>query len=314
MCKPASQFLLRLGRLCSLLMVMLLAACMEQGVDTEYVPEYADRLTQSSLRTRYVVGVHPLHNPARLFESYAPIIDVLNQRIPDVTFILEASRNYDEYERKLDAGYYDLALPNPYQTIKALERDYRVFGKMSDDEVFRGLILVRRDSDIDEVSDLKGRTISFPAPTALAAAMLPQAFLHRHGLALKDYEAKYVGSQESSIMNAFTRDTAAAVTWPPPWQVFQMTNPEQAAELRVQWETEPLVNNSLIARKDFPADLLRRVSAVLFSLHESEEGRTLLAQLPLSRFDPASDANYAQVKDFLTAFDRDVRTLAELPR
>lgn len=310
----ASQLLSRLGRICLWLVVVLLAGCMETGADSAYMPEYVDAPSQTGPGERYVFGVHPLHNPARLFEVYGPIVDLLNQRIPGAHFTLEASRNYAEYERKLYAGYYDLALPNPYQTLTALGSGYKVFGKMADDEAFRGVILVRRSSAIEEVSDLKGQAVSFPAPTALAAAMMPQAFLHRHGLPPKDYEAKYVGSQESSIMNAVTGDTAAAVTWPPPWEAFQKTHPEQAATLRVQWETPPLVNNGLVARADFPPDMLAQVGAVLFSLHESEQGRALLARLPLNRFEPASDAAYAPVRTFLTEFDRDVRALAELPQ
>lgn len=311
---PASRLLSRLGCVCLWLVVMALAGCMEPGADSAYAPEYVEAPSQRVPGARYVLGVHPLHNPTRLFEVYGPIVDLLNQRIPEAHFTLEASRNYAEYERKLYAAYYDLALPNPYQTLNALGFGYKVFGKMADDEAFRGVILVRRSSDIDEVSDLKGRAVSFPAPTALAAAMLPQAFLHRHGLPPSDYEAKYVGSQESLILNAVTGDTAAAATWPPPWEAFQKTHPEQAATLRVQWETPPLVNNGLIARADFPPDILARVGAVLFSLHESEQGRALLARLPLTRFEPASDATYAPVRGFLAEFDRDVRALAELPQ
>lgn len=306
------RFLIRPGRICLVLVVTLLAGCMEPGADSTYSPEYVQAPSDTMRVPRYRVGVHPLHNPARLFEVYGPVVDLLNHRIPEVSFTLEASRNYAEYERKLYAGYYDLALPNPYQTLTVLGHGYKVFGKMGDDEAFRGLILVRRDSAIDEVGDLKGRAVSFPAPTALAAAMMPQAYLHRQGLPLEDYEARYVGSQESSIMNAVTGDTAAAATWPPPWEAFQKAHPEQAAALRVQWETRPLLNNGLVARADFPADLLERVGAVLFSLHESEEGRALLARLPLDRFEPASDATYAPVRAFLIEFDRDVRMLVEL--
>jgi len=61
---------------------------------------------------------------------------------------LEASRNYPAYDKKLFAGHFHFALPNPYQTVTAQKNGYKIFGKMGDDDNFRGIILVRKDSGI----------------------------------------------------------------------------------------------------------------------------------------------------------------------
>ncbi|HEX7454670.1 MAG TPA: PhnD/SsuA/transferrin family substrate-binding protein [Gallionella sp.] len=73
-----------------------------------------------------------MHNPARLFEIYGPLIDYLNRNIPGATFRLEASRNYEEFEKKLYARQFDFALPNPYQTLNSLGHGYHVIAKMGD--------------------------------------------------------------------------------------------------------------------------------------------------------------------------------------
>lgn len=297
-----------------LALLCAIAGCSGEGGTPGYQPSFGDRPAVQRVRPHYVIGVHPLHNPARLFEVYGPIVDRLNARIPEAAFMLEASRNYQDYERKLYAGNFDLALPNPYQTVIAIDRGYRVFGKMGDDEAFRGIVLVRRDSGIREIGDLRGKALSFPAPTALAAALMPQLYLHEQGLPVKDYVQRYVGSQESSIMSAYVGDTAAGVTWPPPWLAFREAHPEKAAAMEVKWQTPPLVNNGLVARRDFPQALLQRVAAELLALHKDEEGRRLLAALPLSHFMPATDADYDVVRDFLHHFDVKVRRLEELPK
>ena len=72
-------------------------------------------------------------------------------------------------------------LPNPYETLLAIDRGYRVFAKMGNDEDLRGLIVTRRDSGIESLADLKGRAVSFPAETALAATMLPSISCRRMG-------------------------------------------------------------------------------------------------------------------------------------
>jgi phosphonate transport system substrate-binding protein len=295
------------------MLALLLAGCGDADRQTAYQPEFGQQATAAAAQKQYRFAVHPLHNPERLFARYGPIIDRLNAAIPEARFVLEASRNYEEFDKKLYGREFDLALPNPYQTINALRHGYQVFGKMGDDDKFRGIFLVRSDSPIREVADLRGKVVSFPAPTALAATMLPQHYLQIHGLPIAAYEARYVGSQESSIMNAYLGDAAAGATWPPPWIAFQKDHPERAAQLKVLWSTEPLPNNGLVARDDFPPALLAKVAAVLFGLHGSPEGRAILEQLPLSRFEPANAATYQPVRDFVAHFSKTVRALPEQP-
>jgi phosphonate transport system substrate-binding protein len=141
--------------------------------------------------------------------------------------------------------------------------------------------------------------------------MMPQLYLHDHGLPISAYEVRYVGSQESSIMNVYLGNTAAGATWPPPWIAFQKDHGDIADQLKVQWTTEALLNNSLVARDDFPPELLKRVADILFSLQAGKEGREILARLPLSKFEAANDETYRPVYEFVEKFGKTVRPLNE---
>lgn len=291
-----------------LVVASLLAGCgEEQAVET---PTFSEQ--QSNERIAYRFGIHPLHNPTRLHEIFGPVMAYLNRHIPEANFRVEASRNYQAYDEKLFAGDFHFSLPNPYQTVTALEKGYRVFGKMGDDDNFRGIILVRKDRGIKQVSDLKGLPISYPAPTALAATMMPQYYLHTHGLnVLQDVETRYVGSQESSVMNVFYGHTAAGATWPPPWRALSKERPELAEQLEIKWQTEPLPNNGLVVRQDIPQELVDKVARLLFELHTHEEGRAILERMELSRFEAATNDTYDPVRDFLKTFEAEVRNPRE---
>lgn len=283
-------------------------ASLNKNSDDIYEPSF--NAQSKSKVPKYTIGIHPLHNPKRLFEVYGPIVDFLNSNIPEADFILEASRNYEEFDRKLYSGHFDFAMPNPYQTVVSLKHGYRVFGKMSDDDDFRGIILVRRDSGINTVTDLKGKAVSYPAATALAATMMPQYYLHTHGIDVNhDIENRYVGSQESSIINVLRGHVAAGATWPVPWKTFSKENPQLAAQLEVKWQTEPLQNNGWVMRKNVPAEITNKFAALLFNLDQHEQGREMLARIPVSRFDPANDDSYKPVKTFITTFIKTVRPL-----
>ena len=286
----------------------LLTACGEK-TEKEFKPEYSKKSSAIEVK-EYLIGVHPLHNPKRLHEIFGPVANYLSEQIPGVRFKIEASRNYATYDKKLYAGKFQFALPNPFQTVNSLKHGYSVFAKMSDDNNFRGIFLVRKDSGITKVADLKGKAVSFPAPTALAATMMPQYYLQTRGLnVMKDIEIKYVGSQESSIMNVMLGNTVAGATWPPPWHALAKDRPKLSKELKVIWETKPLINNGLVVRDDVDKNLLKKVKALLITLHEHKQGKKWLGKMELSRFKSATNATYDPVLEFLEKFDKTVRPI-----
>ncbi|MBF0458548.1 MAG: phosphate/phosphite/phosphonate ABC transporter substrate-binding protein [Nitrospirae bacterium] len=286
--------------------VLIITGCSQEKENT-YTPTVSDFQERSGVQV-YIFSIHPLYNPTRLHEVFQPMIDYLNRNIHNAQFKLEASRSYAAYEAKLYDGKAHFSLSNPFQTINSLKHGYRVFGKMGDDDSFRGIILVRKDSGIKEIAQLKGKAISYPAPTALAATMMPQYYLHTHGLdVMHDTETRYVGSQDSSIMSVYLGTTAAGATWPPPWRAIIKQKPELKEALEIMWQTDSLPNNALVVRKDVPAELVSKVAGLLFNLHTNEEGRQILQRIELTRFEPATDETYQKVAGFIATFIKTVR-------
>lgn len=290
-----------------LLASFILVSCTEQEAEI-YQPHYGN--TAPFDIKQHILGIHPLHNPQKLQEVFGPLADYLNQHIPELNLIIEASRNYAAYNAKLYAGKFDFSLPNPYQTVNSLKQNYSVFAKMGDDKNFRGIIIVRKDSGIMRPSDLKGKAVSYPSPTALAAAMMPQLYLQNNGVNVEqDLDNRYVGSQESSIMNIYMGDTIAGSTWPPPWRAFQKSRPEIAQDLKVIWETKPLLNNGLVVRDDISKVLMKKVQYFIVNLHTHAEGRAILERMELSRYEIATNETYQPVLDFIDTFDKQVRAI-----
>ena len=291
--------------------LMVLSGCQNEAKKDEYTPVY---VTTPSLpeETVYIFGVHPLHNPKRLFEVYGPMIDYINAHLKGAKLRLEASRDYPAFDKKLAERYFDFALPNPYQMITATDNGYKIFAKAGDDQNFRGIILVRKDAQINTIDDLRGKTVSYPAPTALAATMMPQWYLYKHGIDIKkDIKNSYVGSQESSIMNVYLGKSDAAATWPPPWKAFIKERPEVAKEVMIKWETSALLNNGLVARRDVPDTIVKQVSQIITTLHTHEEGRKILKAMELSRYEKADDKTYEPVRVFLKKFEAEVRPIKD---
>lgn len=294
-------------RLLLIMGMALLAGC--ERVPEPHAPKYS-AAPKTNGTPYYHLAVHPLHNPDKLAQAYQPLIDHLNRNIPDARFELEASRDYASYEAKIREHQPEFLLPNPWHSLQAMQNGYHVIAMAGDAADFKGLFIVRKDSPIQTPADLKGKAVAYPAPTALSACILPQWYLHQHGIDVeRELDNRYVGSQESAIMNAWLGKAAAGATWPPPWRAFQKEHPREAADLKVIWETPPLLNNSVMARNDVPAALRNRVRELLFTLQETPNGRAILAGIETARFHPADDASYAPVRDFVARFEREVRAV-----
>jgi phosphonate transport system substrate-binding protein len=292
----------RLARGC---VALLLAACSTEPAPTG--PRFGAASTAAPAPV-YVLAIHPLHNPAKLLAVYQPLVDWLNARLLGGRLTLEASRDYAAFEAKLRERKAELILPNPWQALQSMRRGYRVVAMAGEPGDFRGLFVTRRDSPLRRPQDLKGAAVAYPSRTALAACIMPQWFLHTHGLDVRaDIDNRYVGSQESSILNAHQGLTAVSATWPQPWRAFQRDHPAEAAELKVIWETEPLINNAVMIRDDVPAGVVAEVRRLLLELDQTPEGKAILAGLEIARFLPAEDADYEVVRRYVERFEREVR-------
>lgn len=262
----------------------------------------------AAITVPYRFAVHPLHNPKKLSEAYQPLIDLLNQRLSGARFELEASRDYQAFEEKFRARQPEFLLPNPWQSLEAMKVGYRVIAMAGDAEDFKGIFIVRKDSGIRSPGDLKGKVVSYPSPTALAACIMPQYFLHRNGLDVnRDITNAYVGSQESSITSVYLRQSTAGATWPPPWRLFQRDHPAEAAQLAVIWETPALLNNSVMVRDDVPGTIAAEVRRLLVELAQTADGRRILDGMSTARFHLADDASYRKVRDFIATFEAEIR-------
>jgi ABC-type phosphate/phosphonate transport system substrate-binding protein len=108
---------------------------------------------------------------------------------------------YSNYERQVEehlAGRFHVAWNSPLAWVRA-ERLAAALGQKVEAVVMRdtdcdltSLIVVKSDSGIDDVSDLKGKTIAVGAVDSPQATLIPLSYLRSHGLTPGvDFEIQY---------------------------------------------------------------------------------------------------------------------------
>lgn len=299
----ARQKFLRTGTGVCLTVLALGVGCRRESAPASG-PVYSEKAGPDDAVIEYSFAVNPLHNPVRLFHAYQPTVDLINQRVEGFRLKLETSESFAAFEAKLARRSVHFALANPYQTLQAEKTGYRIFATEGDREKVRGIILVRKDSGIREIADLKGATISFPAPTALVAAMMPKYYLKKAGLDVeKEAKPVYVGTQDSAVMNVYQGLSKAGCSWLGLWEQLTREKPEIAEAVEVKWMTEPLINKGFVARDDVPEAHMQKVREAIVTMHTTAAGRAALEKTNLTRYEPATSETYEPVRVFMKQYE-----------
>lgn len=244
---------------------------------------------------RLVLGVMPSLPPTKLFTKFQPLADYLTKTTGKVVTISTAP-NFQEYVARLKNGEYELILPNPYLYVMVSRAPgYIPLAKVSGIP-FKGIIIVRKDSSINNISDLKGKKIAYPDPSALAATMQVRAFLKRNGIdPERDTKESYAASQDSVIFSVHQRLFDAAGTWP---ETLDRIPDDVSKDLKILAETETLPHRPIAVRADISKETVQKIKNSLLSMADDPDGQKILASMGYKGFEDTSDREYDKVREW----------------
>ena len=230
-------------------------------------------------------------------------IKYLNKNLSKARIRILACSNADDYLNKLKKRAFDFTIINGSLVLDAEQNGYSIVGKMGDDDKYRSVIFVRKDSAINKFSDLTGKTLTTSGPNALAGTMMPLFFLYKNGVNVKNIKRLYAPSFESTIMNVYLGRCSAGASKRAVAMDMFIQRPEIGAKLMIKWETPPLINNALFIRNDMDTMIASELTKLIFALQDNEEGRRALIPLDVSKFEKATSETYKPLRDFLTEYN-----------
>jgi phosphonate transport system substrate-binding protein len=144
-----------------------------------------------------VFGVVPQQSPLELIKGWNPLIDYLEKTTGE-KIVLKIEHSIPEFEKNLYQGDYDIAYMNPSDYIIANQKK-GYLAKVRDQKNLVGILVVRKDSGIASISDMKGKQFLFPAPGAFAATIINKyEVLTQHNINIdSDKKFRYVNSHDS---------------------------------------------------------------------------------------------------------------------
>lgn len=235
------------------------------------------------------VGIVPQQAATRLAALWAPILTEVGKRA-GVALEFRTAPNIPTFEQRLAEGAYDLAYMNPYHyTVFSESPGYRAFAKQRDKRI-RGILVVRRDADLEALEGLDGARIAFPAPAAFAATLLPGAALREAGV---EFEPSYVRSHDS-VYRAVAQGLYPAGGGIE--RTFANTDPEVRDQLQVLWRTEGFTPHAFAAHSRIDPAAVIGVRDAMVALSDDPQGQALLASIGFGGIEPADDADWDDVR------------------
>ena len=249
-----------------------------------------------------LIGIEPEHNIFDQMERYRYLSDYLSDQL-GVKIKLTIMSRYGEVIKRFKSLRLDGAFLSSYTAtlgIKELHLEpvanpVNLIGESTS----QGYILVRKDSGIRSMIDMKGGNIVFVDPATMEGYLFPLAFLKQHGV--KDINAffnrYYFSGSHASVIFAVL-DGRADIGSAKSTVYYQLVknDPTIGQELEIIARSPKVPEVTLCINNEIDQSLRERLGSVLLNMDKTDAGKKVLQQFRAERFVKSSKADFVIIE------------------
>jgi phosphonate transport system substrate-binding protein len=164
-----------------------------------------------------------------------------------------------------------------------------------EDTQFRSVFITQTDSGIKQLSDLKGKQVSFGSQSSTSGHLMPRSFLLQAGIDPdKDFKrVAYSGAHDATIASVVSGRVDAAALDITVWRKFVDEKKVDTSKVNVFYTTPPYFNYNWSVHADMPAAQRERITKALLDLNmNNPEGKEILTLNRATKYIPTSAENY----------------------
>jgi len=279
------------------LMVCLLFFSACKPKTKSYEPSYGVDTSQKKV---LVFGV----STQAFYELNTPFVNYLNERLDGIQVKIVANSQFSTYVDKLKNGLFDLAGANGIMTLESIRNGYSILAASVDQDANAGAIVVNKDSSINKVSDLEGKSIASAGSPALGN-LLNTIYLSKKGLNInKKCKLNYLESFESVILNVYLGKCSAGLITINGWHSFIKRRPDIASKVALKWTTPAVAGNALLILNSVNEKTASQLKRLILTMHMNEQGSKALANLGFIKYVPADSNTYQPFRDLLKEYSQ----------
>ncbi|MDZ5699670.1 phosphate/phosphite/phosphonate ABC transporter substrate-binding protein [Chelativorans sp. M5D2P16] len=252
-----------------------------------------------------VFAYTPVEDPAIYEDIWDPFIEHLEDVTgKDVQFFAVQS-NSAEVEAMRSGRLHIAGFstgPTPFAVNLAGAVPFAIMGSEDGRFGYTLQVYTRKDSGIDEMTDLKGKRVAHTSPTSNSGNQAPRALFPSLGVVPdEDYEVTYSGSHDQSMLGVVAGDYDAA---PVASEVVErmadrdLYDPE---EVKIVWESDPFPTTSYTYAHNLDPQLVEKIKEAFFSF--DFEGTALGEEFTgVSKFVPVTyEKDWAVIREIQKA-------------
>lgn len=240
----------------------------------------------------------PEQNVFEQRRRYRYIAEYLSRKM-EMNVTIEIMANYGEttdafIDGSADAGFFgsfSYVLTHVKAGVEPIARPVWLDGSST----YRGYILVRKDSGIGTVKDMKNRSLVLVDKATTAGYIFQLFYFNYYGIPdLEDYFSRisYAGSHDAAAWAVYTGEVDIGGAKNHIFNRMQDEYPDFRQQMTVLAESPEVPSNGLAVRKDLNPSIKLRLKSLLLTLHEAAEGREVLKNFGALKFIETTDQDY----------------------
>lgn len=238
-------------------------------------------LSQAADKKELSLGLFPYVTPAQLIQFHIPLKNYLSKTL-EMNINLVTAPDFESFMTSTEKGEYDIVLTAPHMGRLAEKRDGYHRLAMTGHNV-QGLFLVKKNSAINSLDDLKGKKIMVAQRISIVYQMVLQA-LAKKGLEDGHNVTIIETKTHNNALYAPLRDEAdASVTGILLWETLGQ---EYKDKLKVIGSTNSVPGFVLMAHPRVTAQIQKKLQQALFDFAKTAEGKAYFESTHLKAFLP----------------------------
>jgi phosphonate transport system substrate-binding protein len=262
---------------------------------------------------RIKIGLVPEQDIRQLAARYEPLAEYLSKNI-NSKVVLVYLDSYGEVcdkflYKQLDAaffGSFSYVLTHAKAQVQPIARP-----TYQGTSTYRGLIVVKEDSNIKNIADMKAKKLALVHRATYAGYLYPLYYFRQQGInELERYFSKviYTGSHDKAIFAVLRGEADIAAPKDLVYQRLIKENPVLARKLIVLSVSPPVPSNALCVSKDLDPILKTKLKDVLLNLNKKPEAKSVLESLGADKFIETRDEDYSGLYEIIKILGIDLNT------
>lgn len=147
-------------------------------------------------------------------------------------------------------------------------------------DFYRAMIVVKADSPLKELKDLKGKSIAWQDVTSSAGYVWPAAEMKKAGVdPEKDVKGITVKGHDKGILSVLNGDTDAAAVFEDARTTVKKDKPDVFDKVRVLFYTQPIPNDTISVRADMSKEWIKKLQDAFIAIGNDPEGKKIIFEV-----------------------------------